>query len=108
VSARPESLLEARLWVAFAVMLFVSGISNTFPVFFPPLLAEFGGSRAGTALAVTLIWVAGAALSPLAGHLVDRASPRGLVAVGIAATALGLKPSTLVSRMQKLGVRRPE
>ena len=90
MSARPESLLEARLWVAFAVMLFVSGISNTFPVFFPPLLAEFGGSRAGTALAVTLIWVAGAALSPLAGHLVDRASPRGLVAVGVAASALGL------------------
>ena len=85
-----ESLRDARLWVAFAVMLFVSGVSNTFPVFFPPLLAEFGGSRAGTALAVTLIWVAGAALSPVAGHLVDRASPRALVAVGIAATALGL------------------
>jgi MFS family permease len=85
-----ESLRDARLWVAFAVMLFVSGISNTFPVFFPPLLVEFGGSRAGTALAVTLIWVAGAALSPVAGHLVDRASPRALVAVGIASTALGL------------------
>jgi MFS family permease len=85
-----ESLRDARLWVAFTVMLFVSGVSNTFPVFFPPLLAEFGGSRAGTALAVTLIWVAGAALSPVAGHLVDRASPRALVAVGIAATALGL------------------
>ena len=85
-----ESLLDARLWVAFVVMLFVSGVSNTFPVFFPPLLAEFGGSRAGTALAVTLIWVAGAALSPVAGHLVDRASPRALVAVGITATALGL------------------
>ena len=85
-----ESLLDARLWVAFAVMMFVSGISNTFPVFFPPLLAEFGGSRAGTALAVTLIWVTGAVLSPVAGHLVDRASPRALVAAGIASTALGL------------------
>jgi MFS family permease len=71
-------------------MLFVSGISNTFPVFFPPLLAEFGGSRAATALAVTLIWVCGAALSPVAGHLVDRASPRALVTVGIAVTAAGL------------------
>ncbi|HEU5193852.1 MAG TPA: MFS transporter [Methylomirabilota bacterium] len=90
MSAERESLLEARLAVAFAVMLFVSGITNTFPVFFPPLLAEFGGSRAGTALAVTLIWVAGAALSPVAGHLVDRTSPRALVAAGITATALGL------------------
>jgi MFS family permease len=85
-----ERLLDARLWVAFGVMMFVSGISNTFPVFFPPLLEEFGGSRAGTALAVTLIWVAGAVLSPVAGHLVDRSSPRALVAAGIAATALGL------------------
>ena len=90
MSGQPESLLEARLAVAFAVMLFVSGISNTFPVFFPPLLAEFGGSRAATALAVALIWVAGAALSPVAGHLVDRTSPRALVSAGIAATALGL------------------
>jgi predicted MFS family arabinose efflux permease len=90
VSPESESLLDARLWLAFAVMMFVSGISNTFPVFFPPLLTEFGGSRAGTALAVTLIWMAGAVLSPVAGHLVDRSSPRVLVAAGIAATALGL------------------
>ena len=90
MSAQRESLLEARLAVAFAVMLFVSGISNTFPVFFPPLLAEFGGSRAATALAVALIWVAGAALSPVAGYLVDRTSPRALVSAGITATALGL------------------
>src|SRR5256885_10107145 len=72
-------------------MLFVSGVSNTFPVFFPPLLAEFGGSRAGTALAVTPIWIAGAALSPVAGHLVHRASPRALVAGGVAAPALRLR-----------------
>jgi len=85
-----ESLRDAGLWIAVAVMMFVSGVTNTFTVFFPPLLAEFGGSRAATALAVTLIWVAGAVLSPIAGHLVDRWSPRALVAVGIVATALGL------------------
>jgi nitrate/nitrite transporter NarK len=76
-------------------MLLVSGVSNTFPVFFPALLAEFGGSRAATALAVTLIWVAGAVLSPVAGHLVDRTSPRGLVAAGIAVTAVGLGAAAL-------------
>lgn len=37
--------------VAFLTMLLVSGIGNTFPVFFPPLLAEFGGSRALAGLA---------------------------------------------------------
>jgi MFS family permease len=87
--------------VAFATMLLVSGISNTFPIFFPPLLAEFGGSRAATALAVTLIWVCGAVLSPVAGHLVDHASPRGLVAAGIAVTAVGVG---LASLAPSLGV----
>jgi predicted MFS family arabinose efflux permease len=90
-----ESLASARLWLAFATMLFVSGLGNTFPVFFPPLLQEFGGSRAATALAVTLIWVVGAALGPVAGHLVDRGSPRALVAVGLLATAMGLAVAAL-------------
>lgn len=85
-----ESLVSARLWLAFATMLLVSGIGNTFPVFFPPLLAEFGGSRAATALTVSLIWLGGAVLAPVAGALVDRRDPRLIVAGGIVATALGL------------------
>jgi hypothetical protein len=44
-----ESLASARLWLAFAIMMLVGGIGNSFPVFFPPLLTEFGGSRAATA-----------------------------------------------------------
>jgi MFS family permease len=85
-----ESLVSARLWLAFTTMLLVSGISNTFPVFFPPLLAEFGGSRAATALTVSLIWVVGAALGPVAGAMVDRRDPRLIVTAGVVATALGL------------------
>jgi MFS family permease len=90
-----ESLVSARLWLAFATMLLVSGIGNTFPVFFPPLLAEFGGSRAATALTVSLIWIGGAVLGPFAGALVDRRDPRLVIAGGIAATALGLLGGTL-------------
>ncbi|HXE00246.1 MAG TPA: MFS transporter [Candidatus Acidoferrum sp.] len=90
-----ESLASARLWLAFATMLFVSGIGNTFPVFFPPLLQEFGGSRAATALTVTLMWTAGAALGPVAGYLVDRWSPRALIAVGLGAAAVGLAVAAL-------------
>src|SRR3990167_5223190 len=70
-------------------MLFVSGLANTFPIFFPPLLAEFGGSRAATASTVTLFWIGGATLGPLAGHLVDRWNPRLLVTLGLGAAALG-------------------
>jgi MFS family permease len=90
-----ESLVSARLWLAFATMLLVSGIGNTFPVFFPPLLAEFGGSRAATALTVSLIWIGGAVMGPVAGALVDRRDPRLVVAAGILATALGLAGGAL-------------
>jgi MFS family permease len=85
-----ESLASPRLWLAFTTMLLVSGIGNTFPVFFPPLLAEFGGSRAATALTVSLIWIGGAVLAPVAGGLVDRRSPRVVMAAGLLATSLGL------------------
>lgn len=93
--AERESLANARLWLGFAIMLFVSGIGNTFPVFFPPLLEEFGGTRAATALGVTLMWAASAVLAPVAGHLVDRWSPRALVALGLAAAGGGLAVAAL-------------
>jgi MFS family permease len=90
-----ERLASPRLALAFVLMLVVSGIANTFPVFFPALLAEFGGSRAATASAVSLLWLVGALLGPVAGHLVDRGSPRLLVALGLAGSALGLAGATL-------------
>ena len=90
-----ESLVNARLWLAFALMLFVSGFSNTFPVFFPPLLEEFGGSRAATAATVSLLWTGGALVGALAGYLVVRYNPRWVVIAGILAMALGLALGTL-------------
>ena len=92
---KTESLLNARLWLAFALMLFVSGFSNTFPVFFPPLLDEFGGSRAATAATVSLIWTGGALVGALAGYLVVRYNPRWVVIAGIFAMVLGLTLGTL-------------
>lgn len=89
-SPRSESLASPRLWLAFATMLIVSGLANTFPVFFPALLAEFGGSRGATALTVSLMWLGGGVLGPAAGQLVDRWSPRLLVAAGLLASAAGL------------------
>ena len=90
-----ESLASPRLWLAFLTMLVVSGIANTFPVFFPALLAEFGGSRAAIASTLSLLWLVGAALGPVAGHLVDRSSPRLVVVVGLAVCAAGLAGATL-------------
>ena len=85
-----ESLVNPRLFLAFALMLFVSGFSNTFPVFFPPLLDAFGGSRAATAMTVSLFWVGGALVGAPAGYLVSRHDPRWVVIAGIVAMVLGL------------------
>src|SRR3989338_7540835 len=90
-----ESLASPRLALAFVTMLLVSGIANTFPVFFPPLLEEFGGSRAAPASTVTLLWIGGAVLGPLAGYLVTRWNPRFTVVLGLVAVAVGLGVGTL-------------
>lgn len=85
-----EALANSRLWLAFAAMLLVSGFGSTFPVFFPSLLAEFGGSRATTAATVSLLWVGGAVLGPLSGYLVSRHNPRLVITLGLSAAATGL------------------
>lgn len=71
-------------------MLLVAGITNTFPVFLPALLIEYGGSRAATASTASLLWVGGALLSPLAGYLVARWNPRLLVSLGLGLVAVGM------------------
>lgn len=71
-------------------MLLVAGITNTFPVFLPALLAEFGGSRGATAATASLLWLGGALLSPVAGYLVARWNPRLLVGLGLGLVALGM------------------
>jgi predicted MFS family arabinose efflux permease len=90
VTPARESLASQRLWLAFTTMLLVAGITNTFPVFLPALLAEFGGSRAATASTASVLWLGGALLSPLAGYLVARSNPRLLVGVGLGLMALGM------------------
>jgi predicted MFS family arabinose efflux permease len=95
VTPARESLASHRLWLAFTTMLLVAGITNTFPVFLPALLAEFGGSRAATASTASLLWLGGALLSPIAGYLVARGNPRLLVTIGLAIVALGLTLGSL-------------
>jgi predicted MFS family arabinose efflux permease len=98
--APPETLASARLWLAFAIMMLVGGIGNSFPVFFPPLLTEFGGSRAATALTVTLLWVGGAVFGPVAGFLVSRGDPRRIVSLGLAVTVAGLVVGALAPTLR--------
>jgi predicted MFS family arabinose efflux permease len=99
VAATEETLASGRLVLAFACMLLVPGLANIFPVLFPALLAEFGGSRAATASPVTLLWIGGALLGPVAGWLVARGDPRLVVTVGLAAAALGFAAGSRASSL---------
>ena len=95
MSGPRESLVSGRLLLAFASALLVTGITNAFPVFFPPLLAEFGGSRAATASTITLIWVGGAVLGPISGWAVVRWNPRTSVSLGLLSATLGFALGSL-------------
>jgi len=94
-----ETLANPRLWLAFASMLLVSGLGNTFPIFFPALLAEFGGSRGATASTVSFLWIGGAVLGPLSGYLIARRNPRLVVICGLGAAAAGLSVGTLATSL---------
>lgn len=69
--------------------MLVGGIANTFPVFLPPLLDEFGGSRAAAASAVSIFWLGGAVFGPIAGRWIDRVDPRLVIGAGLASAAVG-------------------
>ncbi len=59
-------------------------------LFLPSLLGEFHASRAATALPMSVVWIGGAVLGPVAGWLVARQNPWVVVVTGLAAAACGL------------------
>ena len=85
----PESLANPRLWLAFTTMLLISGFPNVYILFLPSLLAEFHASRAATVLPMSVVWIGGVVLGPLAGWLVARRNPRWVVIAGLVAAACG-------------------
>ncbi|MFC1911614.1 MFS transporter [Chloroflexota bacterium] len=60
-------------------MMLMWGISYSFGVFFKPLLAEFGWTRATTSSAYSLCMLLTGSLSIIAGRLTDRFGPRVVI-----------------------------
>ena len=65
--------------VAFLIMMIMWGTSYSFGVFFKPLLAEFGWTRAMTSGAYSLCMLLTGLLSIGTGRLTDRFGPRVVV-----------------------------
>ena len=74
--------------ISITVMILVYGIRQSFSIFFPSILDEFGWSRGSTALMLSLSLLFYGLTAPFAGSLGDRWKPRWVVPIGI--TFLGL------------------
>lgn len=70
-------------------MIFIYGTRHSFPVFFTPILKEFGWSRGNTSVMLSLNIFAYGFLAPLAGILAARWRPRMMVSLGIVILSLG-------------------
>jgi sugar phosphate permease len=86
------------LGVAFTTVALGYAIRNSFSVFYPTIVDEFGWGRGSTALMFSLSVIIYGLASPLAGTLVDRFKPRlilplgGLIA-GVSVALCGLATS---------------
>ena len=75
---------------AFVVMIVCFGVQYFFGVFFKPLIAEFGWTRAATSMIFSVYMVVRAVFSIVMGYFCDRRGPRLTVAIGGISMGLGL------------------
>lgn len=70
------------LGVAFITIVFGYTIRNSFSVFYPTIVEEFGWERGSTALMFSITILCYGLAAPIAGGLVDRFGPRMVIPVG--------------------------
>ncbi len=68
--------------VATGIYLTITGPITSFGVFIKPMAAEFGWSRATTALGFTLFIICHGWFAFISGYLSDRFGPKRVVATG--------------------------
>ncbi len=86
-SATGENGRFSRGWVvlavAFLVMAFGFALRNSFSVFYPAIVEDFGWARGSTAMMFSLSILVYGLFSPVVGGLIDRFRPQFLVAGGV-------------------------
>ena len=78
------------VFITFFIMSIVYAIWYSFPLFYVPILDEFGWSRAETALIFSLGSITYGIGSAIAGALLDRFGPRKTFTVGAVFMVIGL------------------
>ncbi len=79
----------------FVVMLFLIGsTAMTVPIFFMPLIKQYGWSHARTSLLPTVFVLLLGGAAPIAGWLLDRVQARVVMGTGAAMIAAGLRRNT--------------
>jgi sugar phosphate permease len=70
------------LSIAFITLVLGYAIRNTFSVFYPTIVEEFGWARGNTALMFSIAVIIYGVVAPMAGSLVDRYGPQVVVPAG--------------------------
>ncbi len=88
-------------WVILAIgfVTIVAGYAcrNTFSVFYPAIVDEFGWGRGNTALIFSINLFVYGVVAPFAGGLIDRFKPRRILAVGALITGVGIALCSLAT-----------
>lgn len=96
-----------RGWWVLAGLFFAYAASNgilmhTLPLTYPALIDEFGWDEAQVTLPATVLFIVAALSSPPVGVLLDRFSPRLIIALGGAAMVAGLFAFSRVTELWHL------
>jgi len=78
------------LSIAFITLVLGYAIRNTFSVFYPTIVMEFGWGRGNTALMFSIAVIVYGLVAPVAGNLVDRFGPRVILPVGAFIVGAGI------------------
>lgn len=78
------------LSIAFITLVLGYAIRNTFSVFYPTIVEEFGWARGNTALMFSIAVILYGVVAPIAGSLADRYGPRVVVPAGAIIAGAGV------------------
>ncbi len=88
--------------IAFVTMAIGVTARTAFSLLLPPLIGEFGWDRGLVAGAFSFGFLVAAALSPLAGWIMDRHGPRVVIECGVCLMAAGLLTAPAIEKPWQL------